>query len=165
MTKDLTKKDPEAISWDEFFMGVALVAAKRSKDPSTKVGACIINRDKRIIGVGYNGFPMGCNDDEFPWQRDGEKLDTKYPYVVHAELNAIHNRNTESAKGASLYCTLFPCNECAKSIIQVGIERIIFLDDKYHDTDEAEAARRMFDASGKIYKKYEGKLKGIELRQ
>ena len=115
------------ISWDEYFMGIALLSAKRSKDPSTQVGACIINKDKRIIAIGYNGFPKGCEDSEFPWGKtDSNPLNTKYPYVVHAEANAILNSNS-NLKGSKLYVTLFPCNECAKLLIQAGIEEIVYL--------------------------------------
>ncbi len=135
------------ISWDEYFMGVAILSSYRSKDPSTKVGACIVNEDKRIIGIGYNGFPYGCSDEEFPWEREGELLETKYPYVVHAEPNAILN-STTSLKGATLYVTLFPCNECAKLIIQCGIKKIVYMSDKYKDNEYYEASKIMFKAAG-----------------
>ena len=138
------------ISWDQYFMGVALLSAKRSKDPNTKVGACLVNEDKRIIGIGYNGFPRGCQDDEFPWGRDGNALDTKYPYVVHAEANAILNSN-QNLKGATLYVSLFPCNECAKLVIQTGIKHIIYMSDKYNGTDMNLASKRMLDAAGVTY--------------
>lgn len=138
------------ISWDEYFMGVALLSSYRSKDPNTKVGACIVNTDKRIIGIGYNGFPFGCLDEVFPWAREGETLDTKYPYVVHAEPNAILN-STSSLKGATLYVTLFPCNECAKLIIQSGIKHIVYMQDKYKDSEYYVASKRMFDAAGVTY--------------
>ena len=139
------------ISWDEYFMGVALLSAKRSKDPSTQVGACVVNEDKRIIGIGYNGFPTGCSDEEFPWGKTSSNvLETKYPYVVHAEPNAILNC-TSSLKGATLYVTLFPCNECAKLIIQSGIKKIVYMSDKYKNTDSSIASRRMLDAAGVIY--------------
>lgn len=139
------------ISWDEYFMGVALLSAKRSKDPNTKVGACIINSKKRIIGIGYNGFPMGCDDSEFPWESKSESaLDTKYPYVVHAEANAILN-SSANLEGATVYVSLFPCNDCAKLIIQSGIKKIIYMDDKYKDAENNIAARRMFDAAGVEY--------------
>lgn len=142
------------ISWDEYFMGVAILSSYRSKDPSTKVGACIVNEDKRIIGIGYNGFPFGCSDEVFPWGKIGKELDTKYPYVVHAEPNAILN-STTSLKGATLYVTLFPCNECAKLIIQSGIKHIVYMDDKYKDNDYYIASRRMFDAANVTYKQME----------
>ena len=134
-------------------MGVALLSAKRSKDPSTQVGACVVNQDKRIIGIGYNGFPTGCSDDVFPWGKtDENSLNTKYPYVVHAEPNAILNC-TSNIKGATLYVTLFPCNECAKLIIQSGNKHIVYMNDKYKDSDSNIASRRMLDAAGVTYSK------------
>lgn len=146
------------ISWDEYFMGVALLSAKRSKDPRTKVGACIINSKKRIIGIGYNGFPMGCDDEMFPWESSADStLDTKYPYVVHAEANAILN-SSAPLEGSTVYVSLFPCNDCAKLIIQSGIKKIIYMDDKYKDQDNNIAARRMFDAAGVEYSKLEKNL-------
>ena len=136
------------ISWEEYFMGVAALSAKRSKDPNTQVGACLVNTDKRIVGIGYNGFPNGCSDDVFPWQKnDNNYLNTKYPYVVHAEPNAILN-STSSLKGATLYVTLFPCNECAKLIIQSGIKEVVYGCDKYHDDESFKASRKMFEAAG-----------------
>lgn len=136
------------ISWDEYFMGVAALSAKRSKDPSTKVGCCIVNDDKKIIGIGYNGLPIGCDDNEFPWCNDQESwLDNKYPYVVHAEANAILNTTT-NIKNATMYVTLFPCNECAKLIIQSGIKELVYMDNKYKDTDNNIASQKMLEASG-----------------
>ncbi len=136
------------ISWDEYFMGVAVLSGLRSKDPSTKVGCCIVNEDKKIIGIGYNGLPLGCSDDEFPWCNDQENwLDNKYPYVVHAEANAVLN-STASIKNATLYVTLFPCNECAKLVIQSGIKEIIFIDNKYKDSENNIASKKMLEASG-----------------
>ncbi len=122
----MTKRS-DYISWDEYFMGVAMLSSMRSKDPNTQVGACIVNEDRKIVGVGYNGFPTGCCDDDLPWEREGEWIDTKYPYVCHAELNAILNSIGGNLKGCTLYVALFPCNECAKAIIQSGIKKIIFL--------------------------------------
>lgn len=143
------------ISWDEYFMGVAALSSKRSKDPSTQVGACVVNEDKRIIGIGYNGFPMGCSDDVYPWSKgDGNYLNNKYPYVVHAEPNAILNC-TSSLKGATLYVTLFPCNECAKLIIQSGIKKVVYSSDKYHDQNSFVASRRMFDSAEVLYEQME----------
>ena len=139
------------ISWDEYFMGVAILSGQRSKDPGTQVGACIINDKKRIVGIGYNGFPYGVEDDVFPWSKDGEWLDTKYPYVVHAEPNAILN-STVSLDNATLYVTLFPCNDCAKLIIQSGIKEVVFLKDKYHDQDSFAASRKMFDSASIKYR-------------
>lgn len=142
------------ISWDEYFMGVAILSAMRSKDSNTQVGACIVNSDKKIISVGYNGMPTGCDDDDMPWEREGTFLDTKYAYVCHAELNAILNC-TDSLKGATLYVTLFPCNECAKAIIQSGIKKIIYMDDKYAGSDSNLASRKMFKYAGVDCVKYE----------
>jgi dCMP deaminase len=144
-------KRQDYISWDEYFMGVALLSAKRSKDPDTQVGACIVNRKNRIVGIGYNGFPVGIEDDSFPWDKTDSWIDSKYPYVVHAEQNAILNA-TEPLDGATLYVTLFPCNECAKVILQSGIAEVVFLEDKYHDRDIFVASRRMFDARGVTYR-------------
>ena len=124
-------------------MGVAELAAKRSKDPNTQVGACIVNTDNIIVSIGYNGMPNGCNDDVMPWSRDGEYLNTKYPYVCHAELNAILNRNSADLRSCTIYVTLFPCNECAKLIIQSGIKKIVYKTDKYHNSPSTVAARNM----------------------
>lgn len=142
------QKRDDYISWDEYFMGVALMAGMRSKDPSTQVGACIVNSDKRIISTGYNGFPTGISDDDFPWAREGEFLETKYPYVCHAELNAILNQPGTSLAGCSIYVALFPCNECCKAIIQAGITEVVYLSDKYAETDGVKASKRMFQAVG-----------------
>ncbi|OQX93825.1 MAG: cytidine deaminase [Tenericutes bacterium 4572_104] len=134
------------ISWDEYFMGVATLSAKRSKDDSSQVGACIVNRRNRIIGIGYNGLPYGCDDDEFPWEREGDFLNTKYAYVVHAEANAILNSSTD-LEGSRIYVTLFPCNECSKLIIQSGIKEVIYLEDKYHDDEIFIASRKLLEAA------------------
>lgn len=136
-------KRTDYISWDEYFMGVAILSSQRSKDPNTQVGACIVNPDKKIVGVGYNGFPTGVNDDEFPWEREGAYLKTKYPYVCHAELNAILNSISRDLKDCTMYVALFPCNECAKAIIQSGIREIVYLSDKYDTTDSVIASKRM----------------------
>lgn len=140
------------ISWDKYFMGVAVLSAMRSKDPSTQVGACIVNQKKRIVGIGYNGMPIGCNDDTFPWERTGSQLETKYFYVVHAEPNAILNANS-SVEGCTIYVTLFPCNECAKLIIQSGIKEVVYMDDKYNGTESDIASKKMLDAAGIKYRK------------
>ena len=142
------------ISWDEYFMGVALLSAKRSKDPSTQVGACIVNQQKKIVGIGYNGLPFGCDDESFPWERTGNFLETKYPYVVHAEPNAILNSNSQT-QGCTLYVSLFPCNECAKLIIQSGIKEIVYMDDKYNGTEADIASKKMLDAAKVSYRKME----------
>ncbi|HAQ56056.1 MAG TPA: cytidine deaminase [Acholeplasmatales bacterium] len=140
------------ISWDQYFMGVAYLSAMRSKDESSQVGACIVNQKNRIVGIGYNGLPIGCQDADFPWEREGDFLDTKYPYVVHAEPNAILNA-TVPLEGSRMYVTLFPCNECAKLIIQAGIRELIFLSDKYDGTPADIAAKRLFSAAGVTWRK------------
>ncbi len=148
-------KRKDYLSWDQYFMGVALLSAMRSKDPGTQVGACIVSPQNRVVSVGYNGLPFGCSDDEFPWSREGEFLDTKYPYVCHAELNAILNSAGQSMQDCSVYVPLFPCNECSKAIIQVGIKEVIYLSDKYADTDIVKASKRMLDAAGVSYRALE----------
>ena len=142
-------KRTDYISWDEYFMGVSLLAARRSKDPNTQVGACIVSEDNIIISTGYNGMPKGCSDDAFPWGREGEE--TKYPYVVHAELNAILNASGRDLRGSRIYVALFPCNECAKAIIQSGIKEVLYLSDKYCGTPGNVASKRMLDAAGVKY--------------
>ena len=144
----MSKKREGYISWDEYFMGVAQLAAQRSKDPSTQVGCCIVDEQNRILSTGYNGFPHGCSDDEFPWNRDESLGETKYPFVVHAELNAILNNRGKSLAGAKLYVGLFPCHECAKAIIQAGIKEVIYLSDKYAITPSTLASKRMLGAAG-----------------
>ena len=144
-------KREDFLSWDEYFMGVAMLASYRSKDPNSQVGACIVNSKNRIMSVGYNGFPMGCSDDEFPWERQGSAYDTKYFYVCHAELNAILNCRGRNLTGSRIYVALFPCNECAKAIIQSGIKEVVYLADKYADTSSVRASKRMFDAAGVKY--------------
>lgn len=146
-------KRKDYISWDEYFMGVALLSAQRSKDSNTQVGACIVSPENKILSVGYNGMPTGCRDDDMPWERDGDRLKTKYPFVCHAELNAILNSGSP-LKGSRLYVSLFPCNECAKAIIQSGITQVIYLSDKYADSDDTKASKMMFDMVGVIYKRY-----------
>ena len=166
MTKEMTNstKRTDYLSWDDYFMAVAQLSAQRSKDPSTQVGACIVNARKRIIGIGYNGFPMGVSDDDISWSREGDFLDTKYPYVCHAEMNAISNSsNKPELEGASMYVSLFPCNECAKLIIQVGIKEVVFLSDKYHDEPNMVASRKMFDMAGVAYRQLEPTAHKISL--
>ena len=141
-------KREDFLSWDEYFMGVAMLASYRSKDPNTQVGACIVNSKNRIMSVGYNGFPMGCSDDEFPWERQGSTYDTKYFYVCHAELNAILNSRDSNLEGCRIYVALFPCNECAKAIIQSGISEVVYISDKYAETESTRASKRMFEAAG-----------------
>ena len=141
-------KRQDYLSWDEYFMGIAELSARRSKDPSTQVGACIVNDDNKIMSVGYNGMPKACSDDEFPWEREGGQLETKYFFVCHAELNAILNYRGGTLEGSRLYATLFPCNECAKAIIQAGIKEIIYSCDKYADSASVMASKMMFKAAG-----------------
>lgn len=145
----MSSKRQDYISWDEYFMGVAYLSSMRSKDPNTQVGACIVSEDNKILSMGYNGLPTGCNDDEFPWVRESEDpLDNKYFYSTHSELNAILNYRGGSLEGAKIYVTLFPCNECAKAIIQCGIKKIIYADDKYADTPAVIASKKMLSAAG-----------------
>ncbi len=161
----MTTKRTDYISWEEYFMAIAQLSARRSKDPSTQVGACIVNKNKRIIGIGYNGFPTGCSDDKLPWSREGDFLDTKYPYVCHAEMNAITNAsNKPDLEGATLYVSLFPCNECAKLMVQVGIREVVFLSDKYHDQDVFIAARKIFDMARVKYRQLKPDHTDIELK-
>ena len=154
-------KRTDYISWDEYFMGVAMLAAHRSKDPSTQVGACIVSPDNIIVSTGYNGMPKGCSDDEFPWNRDGEE--NKYPFVVHAELNAILNANGRNLRGCKIYVALFPCNECAKAIIQSGIREIVYLSDKYATTPTTLASKRMLEAAGVKFTRLQTSVKEIKL--
>ena len=151
------------LSWDDYFMSVALLSGKRSKDPSTQVGACIVNRNNIIESIGYNGLPKGCSDDEFPWAREGEPLATKYLYVTHSELNAILNYRGGSLEGAKLYVSLFPCNECAKAIIQCGIRTVVYDCDKYDGTPSVRASKRMMNAAGVRYYKYQKTGRNIEI--
>ena len=158
-------KRQDYIKWDEYFMGISKLSGMRSKDPHTQVGACIVSEDNKILSMGYNGFPLGCSDDEFPWDREGDMLHSKYAYVTHSELNAILNFRGGSLSGAKLYVSLFPCNECAKAIIQSGIKTVIYDSDKYCGTPSNTASKRMFDAAGVKYRQYEhsGRKITIEL--
>lgn len=157
-------KRNDYISWDEYFMGIAILSAERSKDDNTQVGACIVNGDNKIVSVGYNGMPTGCNDDEMPWERTGDSpLDTKYPFVCHAELNAILNSNIGNLSGCTLYVTLFPCNECAKAIIQCGIKRVVYFDNKYADSDSVKASSLLFERCGVKFEPYSASGKKIIL--
>ncbi len=144
-------------------MGVSKLSGMRSKDPHTQVGACIVSEDNKILSMGYNGFPSGCSDDEFPWDREGEVYDTKYAYVTHSELNAILNYRGGSLEGAKIYVSLFPCNECAKAIIQSGIKTIVYDSDKYADTPTTMASKRMLDAAGVRYYRYQRTGRKVEL--
>ncbi|MDE6501501.1 MAG: dCMP deaminase family protein [Ruminococcus sp.] len=157
-------KRTDYISWDEYFMGIAMLSAERSKDNSTQVGACIVDADNKIVAVGYNGMPRGCNDDEMPWEREGDSaLDTKYPFVCHAELNAILNRNSADLRGCTLYVTLFPCNECAKAVIQSGIKRVVFYSNKYDGTESVTASQFLLSKSGVSVEPYQKSNKTITL--
>lgn len=148
-------KRQDYISWDEYFMGISMLSGMRSKDPGTQVGACIVSEDNKILSMGYNGFPNGCSDDEFPWEREGDDMTaTKYAYVTHSELNAILNYRGGSLEGAKIYVSLFPCNECAKAIIQAGIKTIIYDSDKYEGTPGNRVSKKMLDAAGVKYYQY-----------
>ena len=154
-------KRKDYISWDEYFMGIARLSGMRSKDPNTQVGACIVSQDNKILSMGYNGLPRGCSDDEFPWSRDGE--DNKYFYTTHSELNAILNYRGGSLEGATIYVTLFPCNECAKAIIQSGIREVVYDDDKYADTAMVIASKKMLRAAGVTLRRYERSGREVRL--
>lgn len=151
------EKRKNYISWDEYFMAIAKLSAMRSKDPNTQVGACIVSDDNRILSIGYNGAPNGFSDERFPWARDGANLETKYPYVCHAEMNAILNYrgSKKDLEHAKIYVDLFPCNECAKIIIQSGIKEVIYLSNKYAESENNIASRKLFDECGVTYKKIE----------
>ena len=157
-------KRTDYISWDEYFMGIAILSAQRSKDSNTQVGACIVNEEKKIVSVGYNGMPTGCDDDLMPWEREGESsLDTKYPFVCHAELNAILNSSISRLKNCTLYVTLFPCNECAKAIIQAGIKRVVYYENKYSESESVKASVMLFERCGVAFESYIPSGKSISL--
>ena len=157
------KKRQDYISWDEYFMGVALLSAHRSKDPNTQVGACIVNDKNKIVGAGYNGLPIGCDDDDFTWEKQGDFLQTKYPYICHAELNAILNNIGMDLCGCKIYTALFPCNECAKAIIQSGITEVIYLSDKYEGADIFKASQFMLDKAGVNCRKVSATISSLVL--
>lgn len=159
----MSDKRKDYISWDEYFMAVARLAGLRSKDPNSQVGSCIVSTENKILSMGYNGFPLGCSDDEYPWAREGDPLETKYIYVTHSELNAILNYRGGNLDGAKIYVSLFPCNECAKAIIQSGIKEVIYLDDKYADTPSVMASKRMLHSAGVNFRRYEPSGRKIEL--
>ena len=150
----VNKQRKDYLNWDEYFMAVAKLSCMRSKDPNTQVGSCIVGGDNRIISIGYNGAPNGYDDQDFPWGREGGVIDTKYAYVCHSEMNAILNYrgSRKDLEGAKIYVDLFPCNECAKLIIQSGIKEIIYICDKYKDTDGVKASKKMLDECGVKYK-------------
>ena len=158
----MNKRTDNVLTWEEYFMGLAHLSGLRSKDPNTQVGAVIVDENNRVVSIGYNGFPSGVSDDEFPWGREGGVLDTKYAFVVHAELNAILN-SQRSVRGCTLYVSLFPCNECAKAIIQAGIREIIFLSDKYAESESVRASKRLFDLTGITYRPYHPSHKSVTL--
>ena len=160
----MSEKRTDYITWDEYFMGVAKLAGMRSKDPNTQVGACIVSEDHKILSIGYNGLPVGCSDDDFPWNRDNQDpYQNKYFYTTHSELNAILNYRGGSLEGAKLYVTLFPCNECAKAIIQSGIRTVVYESDKYALTPSTRASKRMFDAAGIRYYHYNATGRKVEI--
>ncbi len=150
----MTGKRTDYISWDEYFMAIALLSGLRSKDPNTQVGACVANAQNKIVGVGYNGFPIGCSDDDLPWAREGKYLNTKYPYVCHAELNAVLNSISFDLRDCRIYVALFPCNECTKVIIQAGIREIVYLSDKYRETDSVLASKVMLEKSNTSFRRF-----------
>ena len=164
--KEINKQRLDYLDWDEYFMGIARLSAERSKDPSTQVGACIVSSDNRILSIGYNGAPNGFEDKYFPWDREGEFLNTKYPFVCHAELNAISNfrGNKKDLEGAKLYVTLFPCNECAKAIIQTGIKEVVYLSDKYKDQLSSRASVKLLELAGVKLTKYKGRVVEVSLK-
>ena len=164
MNMEKVTKRTNYLSWDDYFFGIAALSAQRSKDPSTQVGACIVDPKKRIVGIGYNGFPRGCSDDDLPWNREADnEYDRKYFYVAHAELNAILN-STTSLDNCVIYVSLFPCNECTKLIIQSGIKEVKYLEDKYAKTDSVRASKRMFDLAGVKYAQYIPNKETLELK-
>ncbi len=152
----MSEKRADYINWDEYFMAVAKLAGMRSKDPNSQVGSCIVSQDNKILSLGYNGFPLGCSDDEYPWTREDEDpLKTKYLYVTHSELNAILNYRGGSLEGSKMYVSMFPCNECAKAIIQSGIKTLIYEINKYPDSPAVLASMRMLESAGIEVKQYE----------
>ena len=158
-------KKENYLKWDEYFMGIALLSAERSKDPHTSVGACIISEDNKILSVGYNGMPLGCSDDEYPWERNSDnELDAKYLYACHAELNALLNYTGTNLKNAKIYTTLFPCNECTKALIQSGIKEVIYMSDKYSDTPSEKKKKRMMNSAGVKFTPYKPINRTIELQ-
>lgn len=159
----MSDKRKDYISWDEYFISIALVSAMRSKDPNTQVGACIVDTENKIVSIGYNGLPHGCSDDVFPWGKEGSFLQSKYAFSCHAELNAILNSSRQNLKGCSVYTTLFPCNECTKAIIQSGIKEIVYLSDKYADTDIVKASKWMLKEAGVTTRQFESDKDGLKL--
>ncbi|XP_063227906.1 deoxycytidylate deaminase [Bacillus rossius redtenbacheri] len=162
--RDINTKRNDYLEWTDYFMATAFLAAKRSKDPCSQVGACIVNSEKKIVGVGYNGMPIGCSDDQFPWSKQMDsQLENKYLYVCHAEMNAILNKNIADVKNCVMYVGLFPCNECAKIIIQAGIKEVVYMSDKNSHKVETIAAKRMFDSASVKYWQYKPSMKKITI--
>lgn len=158
-------KNTDYLSWDQYFMGIAILSSMRSKDPHTSVGACIVGGDNKILSVGYNGMPRGCSDDEYPWDRENEDpLQTKYLYVCHAELNALLNYTGTNLQGARIYTTLFPCNECTKALIQSGIKEVIYMEDKYATTPSVIASKKMMESAGVTWRLYESSSQKIQFK-
>lgn len=158
-------KNTDYLSWDQYFMGIAILSSMRSKDPHTSVGACIVGVDNKILSVGYNGMPRGCSDDEYPWDRENEDpLQTKYLYVCHAELNALLNYTGTNLQGARIYTTLFPCNECTKALIQSGIKEVIYMEDKYVMTPSVIASKKMMESAGVTWRPYESSSQKIQFK-
>ena len=166
MEKEINKQRRDYLNWDQYFMGIAKLSALRSKDPNTQVGACIVGDDNRILSIGYNGTPNGYKDGAFPWDREGSPLETKYLFVCHAEMNAVLNYrgNRKELENAKIYVDLFPCNECAKIIIQAGIKEVVYLCDKYANTDSVIASKKLFDTCGVKYRQIEGTDKNVILK-
>jgi len=157
-------KREDYLSWDEYFMGVAVLSGMRSKDPGTQVGCCIVSPENKILSMGYNGFPRGCSDDEYPWGKASDNpLENKYVYVTHSEMNAILNYSGGCLAGSRLYVSLFPCNECAKAVIQVGITEVIYDCDKYADTPGVMASKKMFESAGVKITPYKNSRRKIEI--
>ncbi|XP_048240699.1 deoxycytidylate deaminase-like isoform X4 [Haliotis rufescens] len=162
--RDEDEKRKGYIGWEEYFMAIALLSAERSKDPKTQVGACIVNKDKRIVGTGYNGMPDRCSDDELPWGKGIGLSKSKHFYVCHAELNAILNRFSADLKDCTIFVTLFPCNNCAKMIIQSGIREVVYLSDEKMEKDEVKASKRLLDMAKVTYRAYKGKMDPIKIQ-
>lgn len=161
----MSEKRKDYLSWDDYFMGIAKLSAMRSKDPSTQVGACIVDKNNRILSIGYNGTPNGFEDEDFPWKREGNPLETKYLYVCHAELNAILNfrGSRKELENAKIYVDLFPCNECAKAIIQSGIKEVVYLSDKYKDADNVKASKKLFKTCGVECRAYQSGVSNVSI--
>ncbi|CAI9267307.1 unnamed protein product [Lactuca saligna] len=157
------------LSWDDYFMAIAFLSAERSKDPYRQVGACLVSQDGIILGIGYNGFPRGCSDDKLPWSKkskNGDPLETKYPYVCHAEVNCILNTNHASAAGQKLYVTMYPCNECAKVIIQSGVSEVIYFVEKSLENADViyVASHKLLSLAGVKVRRHEPRMNQILLR-